>query len=195
MSQTWRKHRTFVLEHHLWAAVLWRRSKLGPVEYQLSNREISNQLGHVHATVAQYALTGKSILTINRAMAIALMLGMERHEVAAEVTSLWGALVRTHKNLKVIPEFPSDPPASSERILRAYQIEDWMDGHQWQHIFREDVIEPDEMWRARASKGWSRWDAAKKFKVSEGTIVHWERVHVTPQRWDQARLVYGDLLQ
>jgi len=192
MSKTWKKSRTFVLEHHLWASCLWQEAKLG--DTPVSNQTIAEGLGRKWATVAQYALTGKSILTINRAMAIAGMVGLTRTQLAYQVTNLLQDLQKQHRRLTVITQFPSDPPARNERILRAFQIEDWMDGHPWSAVFAEDVVEPDDMWRARSAKGWSRWDAAKKFKVSEGTIVHWERVHVTSRRWDQARLVYGSLL-
>lgn len=190
MATTWRKNRTFLLEHHLYAAVLWQQSGFKEV----TNREISTHLGHKYPTVAQYALAGKSILTINRAADIARYLGIERHEMAMLVTGLHTSLRRAHKNLTVLYKFPKEPPTQTERLLRAYQIEDNMGGQPWSTVLDPEKVMSDDVWRARAKLGWSRWDVAKKLKLSEGTIVHHERVNVPHSRGDDYIRLYGDAL-
>jgi hypothetical protein len=195
MSYTWKRRKTFLLEHHLWAAVLWRRAALE----ETSHRRISEMLGRRHPTVAQYALTGRSILTVNRAIAIANFLNMSRRSLTNKVDALQLELEKKHKNLTVITAWPSHPPTRTQRILRATAIERNMSfgnrsGEPWEAIFDEDVVECDDMWRARILKGWSRWDAALKFGVAEGTIVSWERHSLPKHRWNQAIQVYGSAL-
>ena len=192
MAHNWTRERTYVLEHHLHAAVLWERARFGDKPH--TNLELAQMLGRKHATVAQYALAGKSILTINRAYAIATHLGLTRIQMANRVRELERSLRQMHKNLTIITRFPRKPPEKNERLLRAYSIEDMLDGQTWPTIFGPNIVEPDMVWRARIAKRWSRREAAEVFKCTQATIAHWERVHTPLRRCEQLEDVYGSLL-
>lgn len=188
--QTWQRKRTFIIEHHLWAAVLWRTAALRDITHKTLGGRLE-----LSQTSVQYALTGKTNLTIDRAVALGKIVGLSRQSLATEVTVLEADLRRDHGDLEVITAFPSKPPKEGERLLRAFQIEEMMDGTPWSSVFGEGTVEPDAVWRARSRRGWSRETAAQKFGVVTNTLAHWECVSAPPRRWEHLRAVYGALLR
>jgi len=212
----WEKDRTVILEHYLWAVVYWGLSW----ERRVTHRDLANELGVSQSSV-QSRLTGKAIwFGYNHGQgfrhAFNVLNGEEmyltRVDIAQRVEVLREELAAFHQNLEIITSFPADPPKLNERILRAFQIEDWlMEGEHrkqetgrneftqlekeemWRTVLHPTNIEPDDIWRARVREKWSRRRAAEAFGVCEGTIYHWERINFPQRHWMNARVIYRSL--
>jgi transcriptional regulator with XRE-family HTH domain len=214
----WQKKQTYVLEHYLRVSVLWDLT----FERAVSNRHIAEHLGTSVSTV-QSTLTGKSVLfTVNREAAILAAINrategvhtplaledliMRRHKLLEQIR-------RGHGEVEVIGEqpggesFPRHPPKTTERLLRAYQVQDFlsmcrsvrmrgqvtesMELGFWAEVFHPENIEPDQIWRWMRKKGWTYQDLADAFGMrSAGTPYHWVRVNFPQRHWKTARAIF-----